>query len=269
MRLAAPSLLALSLLIPGPVAAQDAPQARATYNLYAAGFHVAEIEETFGIAPHSYDIRLAYHTTGVVSLFHHGHQLNTVFGTWDADRPQPQEFQSVGVWQGEDRVTLMDYVHGQPVVRSLIPPQDKEREPVPLALQQNSLDSLSAMALMVRRVMATGKCDAAVRTFDGNRASDVSAHTVGDETLLPDTRSMFAGRAMRCDFVGRMVAGFLYEDSSPFDRRPLHGSAWLATVIPGAPPVPVQMQFDTRWFGEATMYLTRLDQVPATEVAVH
>ncbi len=269
MRRPALSLLATLLLIPVPAPAQDATDLRATYDLYAAGFHVAEIEVGFGIGPHGYEVRLAYHTTGVVSLFHHGHQLNTVIGTWDTDRPQPHEYQAIGVWQGEDKVTLLDYLHGQPRIRQLIPPQEKYREPVPPALRQNSVDGLSALAFMIRRVTDTGRCDASLRMFDGNRASDVSAHTAGEQILPPSGRSMFTGRTLRCDFVGQMLAGFLYEDKTSFDRQPLHGSAWLASVAPGDPPLPVQMQFDTRWFGEATMYLTHLERIPPTEVAAH
>jgi hypothetical protein len=269
MRRAASSLLGLLLLIPAPAPAQEAAELHASYNLYAAGFHVAKIEVVFGVGPRNYEVRLDYHTTGLAALFHHGHQLSTVVGTWNADRPQPQEFQVIGVWQGEDKVTLMDYLHGQPLVRRLIPSQEKEREPVPLALQQNSVDSLSALALLVRRVADTGRCEASVRTFDGNRASEITAHTAGEEVLPPNDRSSFSGKALRCDFLGQMLAGFLYEDSSAYDRRPLHGSAWLANVFPGQPPVPVQMQFETHWFGDAHMYLTHLDEIPATVVASH
>lgn len=269
MRRAAPSLLALSLLIPGPALAQDASELRASYNLYAAGFHVMSLAAAFDVGPHSYQVSLAYHSTGVVSLFHHGHQLSTVVGTWDGGRPQPQEFQSVGVWQGEDKVTLMDYLHGQPLIRSLIPPQDKERELVPVSLQQNSVDSLSALALLIRRVTETGRCDASVHTFDGNRASEITAHTVGEEILAPDEHSVFSGKTLRCDFIGQMLAGFLFQDSSTYDRRPLHGTAWLASMRPDEPPVPVRMQFETHWFGDATMYMTQFGQTPSTEVAAH
>ncbi|HTB44831.1 MAG TPA: DUF3108 domain-containing protein [Acetobacteraceae bacterium] len=269
MRRAAPSLLALWLLIPVPALAQDVPETHARYNLYAAGFHVMELDAAFGFGPHHYQVQLAYHTTGVVSLFHHGHQLNTVVGTWDAGRPDPQQFHSIGVWQGEDKVTLIDYLHGQPLIRSLIPSQEKEREPVPLSLQQNSVDSLSALALLVRRVADTGRCEASVHTFDGNRASEITAHTVGEEMLPHNEHSSFTGKALRCDFVGQMLAGFLYQDSSAYDRRPLHGSAWLARLVPGAPPLPVEMQFETHWFGDAHMYLAHLDQVPPTTLAAH
>jgi hypothetical protein len=269
MRRAAPSLLALSLLISAPALAQDASELRASYNLYAAGFHVMQLDAAFGVGPHSYQVRLSYHTTGVVSLFHYGHQVNTVVGTWEGGKPQPQQFQSVGVWQGQDKVTLIDYMHGQPLIRSLIPSQEKEREPVPLSLQQNSVDSLSAVALLIRRVVDTGRCDASARMFDGNRASEITAHTVGEEVLAPDDHSIFSGKTLRCDFIGQMLAGFLYEDTSTFDRRPLHGTAWLARMGPGEPPVPVRMQFETHWFGDATLYMAQFGPSAATEIAAH
>jgi hypothetical protein len=269
MRRAAPSLLGLLLLFAVPARAQEGPGVRASYGIYAAGFHVADVEVTFGVGPRHYQVRLAYHTTGLVSVFHHGHQLNTVVGTWDVDRPQPLEYQSVGVWQGDDKVTLIDYLHGQPLVRRLIPSQETEREPVPLSLQQNSVDSLSALAMLIRRVTDTGRCEASVHMFDGNRASEITAHTAGDEVLAPTTLSSFSGKALRCDFLGQMLAGFLYSDRSAYDRRPLHGSAWLARLVPGEPPVPVRMQFETHWFGEATMYLTQIGQAPPTEIASH
>ena len=269
MRRTAPGLLGLMLLIPVPAPAQDAPELHASYDLYAAGFHVAEIDATFGIGRHTYEVRADYHTTGVVSLFHHGHQSYTVVGTWDADRPQPLEYQTAGVWQGEDKATQIDYLHGQPVVRLLIPPQDKEREPVPPSLQRNSVDFLSALALLVRLAADSGRCEASIHTYDGSRATDVTAQTAGEEALAPTSRSMFAGKTLRCDFVSQMRAGFLYDDTTTYDRRPLHGSAWLARVVPGEPPIPVLIQFETRWFGDARMYLSHLDRVPTTEIASH
>lgn len=268
MRRFAPSLLGLLLLIPTPAPAQDAPELNATYEMYAGGLHVAEVSASFSLTPTQYAIRLAYHTTGLVSLFRHGYQMNRVDGVWNRNLPQPEQFEGSGVWGGDDNATLIDYVNGQPVIERLVSPPADKREPVPPALQANSVDSLSALALLIHRVQTTGRCEASVHTFDGRRASEISARTVGEEILEPSSLSMFTGRAVRCDFVGQMLAGFL-DRSGPADRTPLHGSAWLATVIAGAPPVPVRMDFETRWFGEAHMYLTQLASVPQREVAVH
>ena len=266
---AASRLLALLLLIPVPAQAQEAPELHARYDIYAAGFHVAEADAAFGVGSHTYDVQLGYHTTGLVGFLRRGEQLSTVAGTWDAGRPQPREYRSVGVWRGENRETLIDYSHGQPLVRRLIPPQDTERAQVPLALQSNSVDPLSALALLIRRVADTGRCDASVHTFDGNRVSEITSHASGEEVLPPSDRSIFSGKALRCDFVGQVVAGFLYGDATSYDHRPLHGSAWLASMELGEPPVPVRMEIGTRWFGTATVYLTRFGQIPATEIAAH
>ena len=271
MRRFAPSLLGLLLglllLTPAPAAAQETPQIRATYEMYAAGLHVAEVSAAFNLGQHRYAIQLSYHTTGLVSWFRQGHQANSVAGTWDGRQPQPRQFRGDGVWRGDPNATLIDYVRGQPVIERLLSPPGDKREPIPPGLEANSIDSLSALALLIRQVQDTGRCDASARTFDGRRVSSISARTVGAETLGRSDLAIFSGTALRCDFVGRMVAGFLYRDSTPADRRPLRGSAWLASLVPNGPPIPVRMDFETRWFGEAHMYLTHLQTTPATEVA--
>ena len=218
------------LPIPVPAPAQEAPELHARYDIYAAGFRVAEADAAFGVGSRNYDVQLSYHTTGLVGWFRRGEQRSSVAGTWDAGRPRPREYQSVGVWRGENRETLIDYARGQPLVRRLIPPQDAEREQVPLALQSNSVVSLSALALLIHRVADTGHCDVSVHTFDGNRLSEITSHTSGEEVLAPSNRSIFSGKAMRCDFVGQVLAGFLYGDATSYDDRPLHGSAWLASM---------------------------------------
>lgn len=269
MRHAVPTLLGLLLLLPASALAQDAPELHATYEMYAAGLHVAEVEVALQVGARHYAITIAYHTTGVASLFRPGHQLNSVVGTWNGAQPEPQQFRAVGQWRDGPNATVLNYVDGQPVIARLEPTDADKREPVPRTVQLNSIDSLSALALLVRRAQETGRCDATAHTFDGRRASNISAHTVDEETLGQSSLSMFSGPALRCDFIGQMVAGFLFADDTPADRKPLHGSAWLATVVPGAPPVPVRMDFETRWFGEAHMYLTHLAPVPSTEVAAH
>ena len=68
--------------------------------------------------------------------------------------------------------------------------------------------------------------------------------------------AIFAGTALRCDFVGRMLAGFWLDRPHTTPGRPRGGSAWFASVQPGAPPLPVRMSFKTDWFGDVTMVLT-------------
>jgi hypothetical protein len=232
----------------------------ATYHTYAAGLYVANVKAGFGLGPWSYQVQIAYHTTGLVGFFYRGHQMNTVTGSWDSAQPAPREFFGDGEWRGLHRITLIDYDRGLPLIRSLVPPNETERQKVPPDLQANTVDTLSALAELMRNVASSGRCETTVHTYDGRRVTEIAARTVGTETLAATDRSTFSGRALRCDFEGRMLAGFLLGDSDEAHRRPLHGSAWLAEVVPGTVPMPVRMNFETRWFGDATMYLTKAGQ---------
>lgn len=250
-------VLALSLAALAPPAlAESAPDLHVAYDTYAAGLDVAQVQAELDMGGHDYAIRLAYHTRGLIGFFYRGHQFSSVQGVWQHGEPEPRDFYGLGEWGGEKRVTEIDYRHGLPQIVALVPPNRKERQPVPADLRVHSIDTLSALALLLRRVQDSGRCEAAVHTFDGRRATELEARTVGEQVLPHTGRSIYSGPALRCDFTGRMLAGFKLGDDSAADQRPLHGSAWFAVAVPGAPPLPVRMRFQTRWFGEATMYLT-------------
>jgi hypothetical protein len=233
------------------------PQAmHATYEAYAAGIHVAEVATEFSFGPWNYQMNLGYHTTGLVGFLFRGHQFDRVSGAWHGRHVAPSEFVGQGEWRGVDRLADINYQQGKPVIRHLVPPNAEEREPVPESLQANTVDTLSALAELIHVVAETGRCETSVRTYDGRRAVEIEAHTVGEEILEADSRSTFAGKTLRCDFSGHMLSGFKFGDDRERDSKPMHGSAWLAPVVAGSSPLPVRMAFETRWFGDATMYLT-------------
>ncbi len=256
MRVLVGPLLALCLAAAMPGMAQTRDRVHATYQVYALGMHVADVGAGMALGPTSYRLALTYRTTGMLGFFSQGHQSSSAEGIWTANLPLPRYYRSTGVWHGEDRVTLIDYDAGRPVVRRLQPPPEDEHEPVPAAIQAVSIDTLSAVAELLRRIAHTSRCDAQGIVYDGRRASRITARTVGDEILPATDRSSFAGRALRCDFSGRVVAGFRLGSSRDARQRPLTGSAWIARAVPDGPPMPVMLRFETKWFGPAWMYLT-------------
>ena len=80
---------------------------------------------------------------------------------------------------------------------------------MPAALQANTMDTLSALVQLMRRVEQAGRCDTHVRTYDGRRVLDIAARTGGQELLEPAHDSIYRGQALRCDFEGSELAGFL------------------------------------------------------------
>jgi hypothetical protein len=199
---------------------------------------------------------LGFRMTGMAGWLMRGEQSDTVSGTWRGTAAAPARYVGQGKWRGADRLAVVDYQQQPPRVLQLVPPDTEDREPVPETLQTNTIDTLSAMMQLIRVVASTGRCETALRTYDGRRAIDIEARTAGPETLETTSRSAFAGTALRCDFTGRLVAGFRRGEDRARAGKPIHGSAWLAAAVPGGLPLPVRLSFETRWLGTATMYLT-------------
>jgi hypothetical protein len=118
------------------------------------------------------------------------------------------------------------------------------------------------MADLMRQVQQNGRCDGKATVFDGLRLSQVSSRTAGQQTVPPDDRSPYGGTALRCDFESREVAGFLHDEDEAKMRKPQHGTAWVAVIVPGAPALPVRIMFENPKFGSATMFLTKVEANP-------
>lgn len=262
MRILAALALATSLL----GAPATAEPFRATYAVVAAGMTVMEVEALIDLAtPERYRIETSVRLTGMARVLVSGEQVTMAQGTWDGRLARPVRFASDGNWRGEPRRILMEYPGGEPAVRALVPPNESEREPVPADLQRGTVDSFSALAHLSRTVGATGSCDGSAAVFDGRRRSEFSAQTVTWERLA-GWRGSWGGEALRCTFEGRVVAGFRLDDTQGQEwRRPQQGTAWLASVRPGTPPIPVRLQVPSRFFGPVTIYLMRV--APASESA--
>lgn len=242
----------LMLCCPAAARAQAVP---AHYAAYSTGLNVLRLDVEFAVNPRDYRVHVVYRTVGTVGMLFHAEQDTVAEGTFVGDRPAPRRFFSYGHMRGRPRVTQIDYPRGQPEVRTLTPPNDEEREPVAPADQAGTVDTLSAMAQLVRQVNASGRCEGRSRTYDGRRLAELSARTAGQETLEPTGRSSFAGAALRCDFEGRQLAGFRLDADRTTAQHPRRGSAWFAAARPGGPLIPVRMQFETDMIGSVTMYL--------------
>ena len=257
-RLSRIASLAVAALLPTAGRAADpAPAAPVVvaYTAYAAMLPVLRLHASYAIGPADYEVKLAFDTAGMFGALVHAHVDSVASGTLSDGRARPSRYYAAGTMRGQPHVTRIEYPAGQPRVEQLSPPVEQDNEPVSAAQQAGTIDSLSAMAELIASVGRTGRCDGTQRTFDGRRLSELSARTVGEESLAPTGRSSFSGRALRCDLEGRQIAGFARDADPATAGRPLHGSAWFASLAPGTPAVPVRISFETRFFGTATAYL--------------
>jgi hypothetical protein len=256
MKLAILIPLSLLLCLFAPFLSPDAEAAQLTFSLYALGIQVAESVMTVDLGPSGYRMGLRYHTTGLASVFS-GDGLNEqTGGGFDHDSPIPLEFRSSVRLHGQDRIVTLTYRNGSPAETALSPPNEGERDVVPVVQREHTFDPLSATVAMMRLAARTGRCDLSHRTYDGRRLELFEARTAGEEDLAPSARSSFSGRALRCDYTSKTLAGFRLGDGRDEDSRPRKGTIWLAQVLAGAPRLPVRGLIDTRFLGSATMYLT-------------
>jgi Protein of unknown function (DUF3108) len=252
-----------ALAIPSLAQAQPLPPTlELTYTTYAAGFTTLRLIADLTLTQEGYRVALAYQTVGAVGFFLPGHDNASAVGSWHGKSARPDEFQSEGTWGGRSYDVVLDYPEGAPEVQRLEPAETSRREPVPASLRQDTIDTASAMALLLHRMIAGEGCALSARVFDGRRLMVLAAEGAGTDTLGPTVRSFFHGPAIRCDITGRVLAGFLRTDGPAERQRVRHGAVWFAHPIAGLPLLPVRMTFDNRWFGVATMYLTDVTAGP-------
>ena len=246
--------LALLLCISPTLAAQAAT--RLHYVAYAGGLRVVDVGVDLDLSASDYRVGLTLRTVGFFGVLVSGLTTTEVSGGWAGPAAAPYRYDSRGDWRGEHLRALIEYLPDGPHVRDLQPPQDlDERDPVPQSLQVGAVDTLSGMAALVRQIARSGDCAARMRLFDGRRLSEVESRSAGMQVLDATSRSVFQGPALRCDFEGRLLAGFPRDEDRARAARPKSGAAWFARLSPGGPPLPVRIVFETRFFGHATMYL--------------
>ena len=250
----------LMLLAFLPLAAHAAEPVQARYAVYGdvlgITMNVAVVHTDFLVTPDAYQVRLRFHTAGAVGFVVTANSDSTATGRFAGEVAQPYRYTSVGTLRGEPRRTELDYASADdPQIRLLIPATEPNRDPVPPAQQVGTIDTLSAMAMLVHAVNTTGRCDGHVTAFDGRRLIAFTSRTAGLQTLPPSGRSSFAGPTLRCNIVSQQLAGFKHDADFARLQHPQPGNAWFARLSPTGPLVLVRAVFPTTFFGPTTLYL--------------
>ena len=256
MRLTGIAIAMFSSLLLRPALADTPSATHLNFLIYAAGLNVVRVQSDVEFSADRYRVNIAYQTAGVFGAIISSQITSFVQGRWAGTQPAPIRFASWGDLRGEERRTVIDYVRGQPEVKELRPAVDADRDPVPPARQRDTIDTLSAIAMLVRQVATSGRCDGHALTFDGRRLTEISAKTAGTETLKPEGGADFAGAALRCEITGEQLAGFKHDENEADLHKPHRSTVWLAGVVPSGPMLPVRVVFETPFFGHATAYLT-------------
>jgi Protein of unknown function (DUF3108) len=253
MKLAAPLILLLCLVT--PFVAHRAIAEQLNYRLHVLGIPVADAALNIDLTETGYRASLRFQTTGVANMVDSGHLEETVSGGLRNNRPAPQVYTSRRYLHGQNRVVDMTWQDGNPVVTAIAPP-NTEREDVPAALRAGTVDQISLIVMLLHLADQTGRCDGTARSYDGLDLQSFQVRTEGEEEIPASRQSVFSGRALRCEFTSQVLAGFRFGSAGEQDHRPHHGTIWLGRLVSGGPRLPVRAAAETRWFGDAMIYLT-------------
>ena len=248
------------LCLVAPIAGEAAPAGgfAVEYTGYSHGFMVMKLAGTLSLTRNSYTAHVTFHTAGLAGMIVHADNDSRVSGSFGSGVAQPAWFEGFGHLHGTERRTRMIYKNANPVVLELSPPAEQERSAISPGSTAYTIDTLSAVAVLIRQVAYEGKCEGSVTTFDGRRLAEQTVHLTGQEVLPKSSWSIFAGKALRCDFEGRQLGGFIRTENEDDLRKPRHGTAWIAEMLPDVPPVPVRVSFENKLLGQVTLYLTAI-----------
>lgn len=240
------ALLAIALLSGAPCA-YAAPSANAPleaqYSVFTHGLHVANVVATYQLQPWGYGVTTELQAGGLMSWFLRMNVRSTASGRFDNGQIDPVSYDSSGFSRGANRHIAVQYRGGVPAVTIHTPPET-DRDPVPEAQLPHAIDTLSAMALLLDSMEKTGKCDGEAHVFDGIRLTAMQSHGPVQTTVPDDDGEFYHGPALRCDFIGQQIAGFVTHSSHLADMQKARpGAAWFQN-LPGIGMVAVRIEFD-------------------------
>lgn len=250
--IAAGALIAGALSCAAPSDA-SARELRLRYDVTVlGGVTLGEIEVTSLLDRAGYRIEIRTRPYRAAQLVGAAEQSGKVEGRWGRSGPEPRLYQANGSWRGRAYVSEMHYPRGVPTIRRQ-EPSNEDREAVPPELIRGTVDSLSGVAGMLKKVAESEACDGSTAIYDGRRRS-VAVMTSSARVQVAD-HGPLNGRALRCGFTVRTIAGFRHDDDREAAMRPLKGSVLIALREAGAFPVPVRFEVETRWFGTVAVQL--------------
>jgi hypothetical protein len=214
------------------------------YDVYYLALPVLSVDVASRVEPSTYRTSVALRTAGILGLFARWESHATAHGAIEGSTVRPTAYRADSAYRDREQQIDLEYeragaVHG--AVKGVL--TDGERDDVPGALRDGTLDPLSASAALARRLAATGTCAGTVQVFDGLRRYDLRYTDLGTDELEPSRHDPYRGPARHCRATIEPIAGFLRTGEHAGERA-TELSTWFAPPLDGAEPVTVRMDVE-------------------------
>jgi hypothetical protein len=238
------AVLAAFFLI-SPIGQPRADTLGLRYEIYGSGFHLLSFDVTIAQGEEAYRINSAFRTRGLLDSVVGFLLRAEATGRVDAGRLKPTEYASFSKMRGKMRNTRIEYVEDGTVTAEVTPPDKEKRTKVTPEQMVGTVDALTSTLIVGRALEQGGDCRQVIPVFDGRRRYDLQYEDRGIQELKKSSYSAFAGPARACRVKQHRISGF---STDPHDGEKTDEAAiWIASVLPGAPPMPVRIELESSW----------------------
>jgi hypothetical protein len=228
------------VLVAIPAAAAEPEPLVLHYEAFAAGLPIVALDFRLDESGSAYAVDGQIRTVGLLRLFYRVELRAQSQGAMAGEAMQPHVHEQVLTTQGKDRVARLDYPGDGTVTVHLVPAEDSGR-PQPTPQQTvDTLDPLSTILAIGHALAGAERCAGRFRVFDGRRRYDIVLSEDDARGGPPKD-----GTALRCRAQAVKIAGFSFDQD--YQAHVNNGHVWLAPPRPGAPALPVRIDFDGSW----------------------
>jgi len=219
------------------------------YALYAGGLRAIDFSVQLEHETDLYTIDFDAQSSGFLARLVTFSMVARSAGKTSGARVQPQEFRTFTAWEDNPlrRVKLLYQPDGQVEAAVEPPPEDDERDPVPVSETLGTLDPLSGLLSLLGSLQGGNDCKAEIPVFDGRRRYDLVSEGLEVRTLEASSYAPYAGPALRCQVALKRSAGF-WKDKKRQDRLFDDVSVYIAALSPGGRKLPVRLEADNAVF---------------------
>lgn len=261
---------AIGVLGSSPAKSNERERLLLKYEIFGSGVHALTSSMNLDLRPDRYAVELTANTRGTIGFLFPWTTVVRSDGTSAAQGLNPRLHEMTSTWRGEQRSVFLEYDgRGGFTARRVVPlASDDDREPVTDAVAADTVDVLTAVLEIMRRIGAGQGCNQTVAVFDGRRRYNLLSSEQGWELIKGSSYSAYSGQALTCSLRVQPVAGFWKKrqrrwatgDSGSEGQSSL-ATLWFAPVGQSTAPVPVRMKISSP-FGDFTGHLTGFEAPP-------
>ena len=234
---------------------------QADYKVYFGGFNILNAAATIELNSEGYRIETKSATDGILDLFFEWKGQATSTGRFLNQHPIPLMHINLGHRKNDERKTILSYGPNGEITSAEVHPAPDFSEvfPLPINAKYETVDPLTVILALNRRLEKGFDCNANFPVFDGRRRYDLTLEDKGQTILMKNPFSIFSGSARVCKIDLHMIGGHRREKSK-YSSSAKEKLVFVARPVKRGPLIPVGLTIETA-FGTLMAHLVSISDL--------